>query len=200
MFNDVERKLISLPTRYGGLAIPIIKDIAKVEYANSRYITEELALSIDNQDLSCNVDTSNIKKIKDKVKCEKELFHKNKLDQILENLNVKQKQLNEMAREKGVSNWLNAYPLKEYGFDLNKQQFWDGISIRYDWPLNNLPTTCACGLKYDFQHSVSCKKRGLVSILHNDIRDLTANISREVYNDVEVEAKLIPLTGEQLQY
>ena len=47
---------------------------------------------------------------------------------------------------------------------------------------------------------MSCKKRGLVSILHNDIRDLTANISREVYNDVEVEAKLIPLTGEQLQY
>ena len=35
-----------------------------------------------------------------------------------------------MAREKGVSNWLNAYPLKEYGFDLNKQQLWDGISIR----------------------------------------------------------------------
>ena len=150
--------------------------------------------------MSYNADTSNIKKIKDKVKCEKELFHKNKLDQILENLNVKQKRLNEMAREKGVSNWLNAYPLKEYGFDLNKQQFWDGISIRYGWPLNNLPTTCACGLKYDFQHSVSCKKRGLVSIRHNDIRDLTANILREVYNDVEVEAKLIPLTGEQLQY
>ena len=112
MFNDVERKLISLPTRYGGLAIPIIKDIAKVEYANSRYITEELALSIDNQDLSCNVDTSNIKKIKDKVKCEKELFHKNKQDQVLENLNVKQKRLKEMAHEKGVSNWLNAYPQK----------------------------------------------------------------------------------------
>ena len=123
MFKDVELKLISLPTRYGGLTIPIIKDIAKVEYANSRYITEKLALSINNQDLSCNVDTSNIKEIKDKVKCEKELFHKNKLDQILENLNVKQKRLNEMERDKGVSNWLNAYPLKEYGFDLNKQQF-----------------------------------------------------------------------------
>ena len=61
--NDVERKLISLPTRYGGLAMPIIKDIAKMEYANSRRITEELALSINNQDLSYNVDTSNIKKI-----------------------------------------------------------------------------------------------------------------------------------------
>ena len=43
--------------------MPIIKDIAKMEYANSRRITEELALSINNQDLSYNVDTSNIKKI-----------------------------------------------------------------------------------------------------------------------------------------
>ena len=47
---------------------------------------------------------------------------------------------------------------------------------------------------------MSCKKGGLVSIRHNDIRDLTAKILREVCNDVEVEAKLIPLTGEQLQY
>ena len=43
-----------------------------------------------NQDLSYNVDTSNIKRIKDEIKCEKELFHENKLEQILENLNVKQ--------------------------------------------------------------------------------------------------------------
>ena len=41
------------------------------------------------------------------------LLYKNKPDEILENLNVKQKQLSEMAREKGVSNWLNAYPLKK---------------------------------------------------------------------------------------
>ena len=81
--------------------------------------------------MSYNVNTSNIKKIKDKVKYENELLYKNKQDIILENLNGKQKRLNQMVREKGVSNWLNAYPLKEYGFDLNKQQFWDAFSIRY---------------------------------------------------------------------
>ena len=47
---------------------------------------------------------------------------------------------------------------------------------------------------------MSCKKGGLVSICHNDIRDLTANILRELCNDVKVEAKLIPLTVEELQY
>ena len=98
--NDVEHKLISLPTRYGRLPIAIIKDIAKMKYANPIRITEELALSIKNQDLSYNIDTSNIKRIKDKIKCEKERFHENMLEQILENLNVKQKRLDEMVREK----------------------------------------------------------------------------------------------------
>ena len=98
-----------------------------------------------------------------------------------------------MAHEKGVSNWLNAYPLKEHGFNLNKQHFWDAISIWYGWPWSNLPTTCACGSKYDFQHSMSCKKGGLVSICHKHV----ANMLREACNDVEVEAKLILLTGEQ---
>ena len=103
--NDVECELISLPTRYEDLAIPMIKDIAKMEYANLRRITEELALSINDHDLSYDIDTSNIKKKKDKIKCEKELFYENNLDEIFENLNVKQKLLNEMAHEKGVSNW-----------------------------------------------------------------------------------------------
>ena len=47
-----------------------------MEYGKSRRITEELALSINNQDLSYNVDTSNKQKIKDKVKCEKSSYIK----------------------------------------------------------------------------------------------------------------------------
>ena len=51
-----------------------------------------------------------MKKIKDRIKCEKD--YKNKLDEILENLNVKQKQLNKIAGEKGASSWLNAISIK----------------------------------------------------------------------------------------
>ena len=76
--------------------------------------------------------------MKDKTEYEKELFYNNKQDGMLENLNVKQKRLYKMASEKGVSNWLNVYPLR---FGLNKGQFWDGISIGYGWSLSSLPTT-----------------------------------------------------------
>ena len=47
----------------------------------------------------------------------------------------KQKRLNDVSQEKGVSNWLTALPLLEHCFDLNKQQFWDCIHIRYGWEL-----------------------------------------------------------------
>ena len=41
--NDTERKLLSLPTRFGGLAIPIFYEQAAVEYSNSRKLTAQLA-------------------------------------------------------------------------------------------------------------------------------------------------------------
>ena len=66
--------------------------------------------------------------------------------------------------------------------------------------MSKLPAKSACGSKYDFQHSLSCKKGGLVSIRRNDIRNFTENILREVCSDVEVKAKLMPLTGKHLQY
>ena len=34
--NDTERKLLSLPTRFGGLVIPIFYEQATMEYRNSR--------------------------------------------------------------------------------------------------------------------------------------------------------------------
>ena len=72
--------------------------------------------------------------------------------------------------------------------------------MQYGWLLSNVPTTCAYGSKYDFQHNMSCKKGRLVSIGYNDIRDLTAKILRENCNNIKLETKLVPLTGERLQY
>ena len=33
-----------------------------------------------------------------------------------------------------------------------------------------------CSSKFDIQHSMSCKKGAFVSIRHNELRDLTANM------------------------
>ena len=63
----------------------------------------------------------------------------------------------------------------------------------------NLPTSCPCGSKLDIQHSMSCKKGGIIYIRHNDLRDLAANMMSEVCKDTENEPKLTPLSGGELQ-
>jgi len=153
---------------------------------------------IVNQTIEYKVNENEIKKIKNEIKAKREACHQNKLTNIRIELTEKQKRLNDINQQKGASNWLTSYPLEDSGFDLNKQQFWDGIRIRYGWELPNLPATCGCGASLDFQHSMSCKKGGFIGIRHNDLRDLFGNLLKEICNDTEIEPKMLPLTGEVL--
>ena len=82
--NDTERKLLSLPTRFGGLAIPIFYEQVAVEYSNSRKLTAQLAPLIKNQIKQYTVDTTQIKK---QDRCH------TSLDQLRNNLLEKSKRL-----------------------------------------------------------------------------------------------------------
>ena len=109
-------------------------------------------------------------------------------------LDENQKCLNDITHEKEVSNWLKAYPISDQGYDLNKQQFWDRVRLHYGWRLTNISSTWIFGSKMDIQHTISCKKGGFITIKHNDLRDLTANL--EVCKDVDIEPQLLLVTGE----
>ena len=91
-------------------------------------------------------------------------------------------------------------PVREHGFYLNKQEFWDSIRVRYGIPLSRLPSNCACGANFNVEHAFTCKTGGFIGIRHNAIRDFTAEILNEVCHDVKLEPVLTPLTGEYLKY
>ena len=109
---------------------------------------------------------------------------------------VAEKRQNDTNLESGVSNWLTTLPLKEWEYDLNKQQFWDALRIRYNWNLERLPTECLCGEKFDLSHALSCKKGGLITLRHNELRDITASLLKEVCHDVRTEPSLVDVNGE----
>ena len=180
--------------------IPFFHETATFEYKNPRIITKQLTNLIINQDRIYTVNSSEVPKPKSKIKEEKEEQYKNILLTLEESFTRDQKRLNELNRDKGVLNWLLVLPVAENGFDLTKQQFWDSIRLRYGWSIANLPTPCACGSIYTIQHSMSCKKRGFINILQKDVRDLTAKLLSEVCPDVQVEATLLPLTGERMEH
>ena len=57
--------------------------------------------------------------------------------------------------DKGASSWLNALPLENQDFSLNKKEFRDALRLRYDIPLENLPSTCARGEPFYVKDTVA---------------------------------------------
>ena len=57
-----------------------------------------------------------------------------------------------------------------------------------------IPSTGSCGSKMDIQHAMRFKKGGLITIRHNDLRNLTAYRLTESCKDVDIEPK--PVMGE----
>ena len=47
---------------------------------------------------------------------------------------------------------------------------------------------CGCGAKNDVDHTLNCKSGGYIIMRHNGIRDLEAELLRELGRDVKVRA------------
>ena len=54
-------------------------------------------------------------------------------------------------------------------------------------------------LRFEARRESSCKKGGFVTLHHNEVRNITANLLNEVCNDVKIESMLTELEGEQIR-
>ena len=59
--------------------------------------------------------------------------------------------------------------------------------------VKGLPEVCAFGENFDERHAMSCQKGRFISIRHDEIRDITCSLLKEVYSDVTREPLLQPL-------
>ena len=98
----------------------------------------------------------------------------------------------ELASEKGTSSWLTVQPIAEHGFHLSKGDFRDDLCLRYHWPLPNVPSPCECGQPFSIDHSMICRKGGFPTLRHNEVRDITADLLKEVCHNVDIEPALQP--------
>ena len=170
------------------------------EFESSQKLTEQLQQYIINQKTDGVVDKSDLAKRKSEIRESRQQWQTIKLEEITQVLEPMQKRLLETSHEKGASNWLNCLPLKDEGYNLNKQEFKDSIKLRYGWQLEGLPSTCPCGNTFSVHHATSCKLGGFIHMRHNDVRDITGQFLDEIFNDVRLEPPLIPLTREKLRF
>ena len=197
--SDLERALLSLPARMGGMDIryPIESDCS---FSASVKITSSLADRIIKQDANSPLSTEDIIRCKSEVKHLKSAENERKLQEIRQHLSTNQTRLLDCALEKGASSWVTAIPLDDHGFMLHKGDFRDSICLRYGWSIQNLPAICGCGQSLTVDHAFVCHKGGYPSLRHNEIRDLTVALLHEVCPNTGIEPGLQPLHDEKLDH
>ena len=128
--------------------------------------------------------TNNKGKTIGEVIAELEKRNQEKLTQFPATSDEKTKRMIQILNRKEILNWLTNLPIKEHGYELTKQEFWDAIKIRYNWPLGRIPSQCFCGESFNVTHALSCKKGGFVTLRHKEERDITSELLDGVCIDV----------------
>ena len=79
--SDTERRLMSIPLRFGGLRIRIFSESAQKEYEFSTILSKNLTINIINQQPQFATN-NNAKKIKSKIKLTKMQHHNEELQKL----------------------------------------------------------------------------------------------------------------------
>ena len=195
--TENERRMLSLPYRYGGLGIRNPVKTADREYTASSGVTELLTNLICQQKTDITqLDKEKVIERKQELRNENENEIKNEFQIVSQMVDEKTKKLLLCAQEKGASSWLSALPIKKLGYSLNKREFRDAVSLRYGWQIPDTPVLCGCGSDNTIDHILTCKRGGYVSMRHNALRDIEGELLRNICKDVKIEPQLIPNQNE----
>ena len=167
------------------------------EYNFSKEVTEQLSSLIYSQVLDVTqLNETKVTEKKIQLKKRKEEYFQQQFIILHQQANPKLKRHLDQAREKSASTWLTALPFKSLNYVLNKQDFQDGIRLRYGWQIEGTPRVCACGTENSHYHALDCKLGGYVSMRHNSVRDTIAFFMKESNcKDVKVEPGLAPVNA-----
>ena len=196
------RDVIGLKSSDGGLNIPVLKSASNQQFESSMRITSPHVASIQSQEnimLEKNLEGQTKEELTKMIRIQKTERNKTKMKEVDDALPATTKAFVDQARDKGASSWLNALPIEELSFVLNKEEFRDALRLRYNVKLDNLPSVCACGENFNVNHALSCKKGGFVHQRHDTVKNTLTKLLSRVCKDVEEEPHLIPVTNEQFE-
>ena len=191
--NSMERELMALPARLGGLGIPdpTLQDPTALQ--NSRTISSTLTALITNQSQDLSEENQrNQFKAKQELKRKQRDTEKKNQQMLLKKLPANLKRAVKMSSEKGASSWLTAIPIEKHGFLLHKGEFYDTIQLRYGWIPGRLPRNCVCGKPFTVDHAMICSHGGFPTLQNNELPDVTAKLMTETCHNVGTEPTLQP--------
>jgi hypothetical protein len=185
----VERNLFSLPALLGGLNILNPTETVASNFSTSVTLTNPLTEAIKTNsyfdpilyNINYATELETITNIKN------ESLEMKFLD-ILPTLENCQQRATLRAKDEKISSWLTVLPVAKHHFDLSAQEFRDALAIRYKKPLLGIPALCdGCGAPFNLAHALCCRKGGLITQRHNEVRDTIGDLSALAWSQVKRE-------------
>ena len=122
--HDMERDLISLPPRLGGLGIINPTVLSNVEYDLSRIATSELTEAIKKQLTKLPDDfEEKTHADKQKAKMHRAGYYSGVFAEVTGQMSDVELKTNSINMEKVASNWLTTIPIGDFDFHLSKREF-----------------------------------------------------------------------------
>eukprot|EP00731_Ephydatia_muelleri_P024359 Em0016g630a len=79
--------------------------------------------------------------------------------------------------------------LYQYFWPAIFEEFRDALALRYNRPLLKMPANCdECGAATSLEHALDCKKGGLVTQRHSEVRDVIGDLASVVFKEVVKES------------
>ena len=198
--SDWERRLFTLPLRWGGLGIQNPVVTADLEFSASETLSADLKDRIVQQDNTTQLENRQSASLKRSIKDARNLEYEELFDRLRTEAPESSKRPLDSSKEKGSYIWLSALPIKDLGYCLNKIEFQDAVALRYNQEIRGIPRYCVCGAKNNLDHLLCCKTGGYVAMRHDALRDTEADLMREAgARNVQVEPTLIPTRGDHLR-
>ena len=199
--NNIERDLLALSARLGGLGISDPSQLTAFHHTTSKEVSAPLVSLIIQQSTTYPADCrESQKRAKSIARSAKRQHETARANDAFNKLPGSQQRALLASKEKGASSWLSTLPMVEHGFALHKGAFKDALCLRYGWRPLCLPSNCVCGKQLTIEHALSCACGGFPPIRHNELRDLTAQFLTETCHNVGIEPPLQPLGDEVFRY
>ena len=187
--SSMERRFFCLPARKGGLGVSNPTSFTDESYNTSREaVTVPNDAIVDQHGFSHGDHRKQMSRSRKKHHQIMEEKHEELLGEFLNELSADQVRAVKRINERSLSAWLTALPIAAENFDLSEVEFRNALSVRYNKNLNTLPTFCdGCQSPFILRDALACKKGGLLTLRHNEIRDAVGGLATLVWIDIQRE-------------
>jgi len=165
------RRRCQLPTRHGGLGIPVVVELARREWEAGTSLTAVLSEAIQDQNRDYREDPRGVRRRRDERLRRRDKECEAEADDLASRMEGRAARGMEEARLDLGSAWLSFIPLDRLGLDMDSTTFRDAVALRFGLDLpDKMPRMCpSCGGRMSVAHALKCKKGGWVIRRHQHV-------------------------------